>query len=99
LVKSLPDFKFGDYFGVGAAAGSLLTVNCDQYNLEILMNTLLYAPDQYTQEIKDLSTAFRYYDRTRVYQLQFLPNSNNETPVFAGFEKNGAIVTVLVTSN
>jgi len=72
LVKS-GTFKYGDYFGVGTAAGSILTLLYDgALNLEILMNTVALTPGQNTTEALDLSTAFRYYDSRRANQLQSL---------------------------
>lgn len=94
-------FRYGNYFGVGTAEQSLLTLNYDKGNVEVLMNTLYQIPSENTTEAIDLSTAFRYYDSTRRYQLQSETGltEGGETYVFAGFERTGDVVLNLVIPN
>ena len=101
LVKS-GSFKYGDYFGVGAAAGSILTVLYDgALNVEVLMNTVALTPGQNTAETLDLSTAFRYYDSRRAQQLQSVLAlvQGKQTYCFTGFDRSGQTELSLVLPN
>jgi hypothetical protein len=101
-VKSSPDFKYGDYFGVGDAEGSLLKLVYDGIgNLEVLMSTLYLVPSTNTIEALDMSTAFRYYDSRRRNQL--IPAGSlvqgQQTYVFTGFDRDGETQLALVLPN
>jgi hypothetical protein len=100
-IKSETEFKYGSYFGVGTAEGSLLTINHDKGNVEILMNTLYTVPQSRISETLDLSTAFRYHDNSRRHQLQ--ENSalieGGQCYVFMGFERDGRTQLSLVIPN
>jgi hypothetical protein len=101
-VKSYPSFKYGDYFGVGTAGGSLFTINYDgQGNIEIVMNTVYTAPERNVTETLDMSTAFRYYDSRRRNQLQSQGSltQGSQTFVFTGFDKHGETRLALVAPN
>jgi len=101
LVKS-GSFKYGDYFGVGAAAGSILTIRYDgALNVEVLMNTVALTPGQNTAETLDLSTAFRYYDSRRAQQLQssLALVQGKQTYCFTGFDRSGQTELSLVLPN
>jgi hypothetical protein len=101
-VKSYPSFKYGDYFGVGTAEGSLFTIHYDgKGNLEILLNTVYNVPTQNTAETLDMSTAFRYYDSRRRNQLQSQSSlsQGGQTLVFTGFDAHGETRLSLVAPN
>jgi len=101
-IKAAEDFVYGEYFGVGSARGSILTCNYDgKGNLEVLMNTVYTVPGQNTNEVLDLSTAFRYYDSRRSAQLQQLSGltQGGQCYVFNGFERSGDLMLNLVLPN
>ena len=100
-VKADSDFKYGDYFGVGTAEGSLFTIKHNNGNVDIVLNTLFNTPTQNSTEALDMSTAFRYYDSRRQYQLQSYSGliEGNQTYVFNGFERDGSLIRSLVMPN
>ena len=101
-VKPVDGFVYNDHFGVGNARGNMLTLDWDGLgNIGIAMNNIYYLPGVNTQETKDMSTAFRYYDTSRVHQLQNFSGltQGGQTFVFNGFDKHGKTILSLVAPN
>jgi hypothetical protein len=98
--------NYASNFGVGKAAGSIITVKNEKYgNIEIFLNSLRYPGDDdtTTKILKGLSQAFYYYDPTayRVTQLETVNQLTNEgcTRYFKSFDKDGTVETTLVVPN
>ena len=94
---------YGDYFGVGTAEGSILTIKNLRYgNLSILLNTLNRSSSDSGQQasLDGLSAAFDYYNGVvpRNTQLE-MPAVDLTTQYFEGFDKSGNVNTCLIPAN
>ena len=107
IVKSPESFLFTDWFGVGLARGSLLTVKWDEMgNVSVAINGLYYNPSTIDplllgQVVSDLSTAFRYYDSRRESQKQEFTGltQGGQTFILTGFDETGKTILNLVRPN
>ena len=92
----------GNYFGIGNATGSILTVKNYRGNLEIDLNILSNDssdPDQ-QKVLEGLEGAFYYYDETLYRNSQLVPpDASNQTDYFTGFDVHGNTITDLVAAN
>ena len=98
----IPIPEIGDYFGVGNAAGSILTVKNYRGNLEIDLNVLnnFSTVDWQQQILEGIAGAFYYYDETLHRNTQLVsPDINGQTEYFTGFDVYGNTITDLVAAN
>jgi hypothetical protein len=94
--------NIGNYFGIGNATGSILTVKNYRGNLEIDLNILSNDssdPDQ-QKVLEGLEGAFYYHDETLYRNSQLLlADASNQTEYFTGFDVHGNTITDLVAAN
>jgi kumamolisin len=94
--------NIGNYFGIGNATGSILTVKNYRGNLEIDLNILSTdSSDPHQQKVLEgLEGAFYYYDETLYRNSQLAsPNESGQTEYFTGFDVHGNTITDLVAAN